>query len=116
MEMTIDEALDVFKDDTLIVRKLKFLEEVGLGYLVLGQKSASLSGGEAQRVRVSNILSKKLQDRCVYIFDTPSRGLHMKDIPVMMNVFRKIIGKNNTILIADNREDVFEHCDYRIEL
>lgn len=114
--LTIDEALEVFKINTLIVRKLKFLQEVGLGYLVLGQKSDSLSGGEAQRVRVANILSKKLGDRSVYIFDTPTRGLHLKDIPVLINVFRKIIDKNNTILIADNREEIFNYCDCRINL
>ena len=114
--MTIDEALEIFKTDTLIVRKLKFLQEVGLGYLVLGQKSGSLSGGESQRVRVANILSKKLGDRTVYIFDTPTRGLHLKDIPVMVDIFRTIINKNNTILIADNREEIFHYCDYRINL
>ena len=114
--LTIDEALELFQADTLIVRKLKFLQEVGLGYLVLGQKSGSLSGGEAQRVRVANILSKKLGDRSVYIFDTPTRGLHLKDIPVLVAVFRKIIHKNNTILIADNREEIFNYCDHRINL
>lgn len=116
MEMTIDEALEIFKNDSLIVRKLSFLKEVGLGYLVLGQKSSSLSGGEAQRVRVARILSKKLGDRCVYIFDTPSRGLHLKDIPVMIQVFRKIINKNNTILISDNREELTNLCDYVVKL
>jgi len=116
MHLTIDEALETFKTDSLIVRKLKFLQEVGLGYLTLGQKSNSLSGGEAQRVRVAKILSKKLGDRSVYIFDTPSRGLHLKDIPVLVNVFRKIVDKNNTILIADNREELFDYCDYKIDL
>jgi len=82
----------------------------------LGQKSGSLSGGEAQRVRVARILSKKLGDRSVYIFNTPSRGLHLKDILVMLNVFRKIINKNNTILIADNRDEVAAHCDHVIKL
>ncbi|HBK34755.1 MAG: Excinuclease ABC subunit A [Candidatus Uhrbacteria bacterium GW2011_GWE2_40_58] len=114
--LTIDEALEIFKSDTLIVRKLEFLQEVGLGYLVLGQKSGSLSGGESQRVRVAKILSKKLGDRSVYLFDTPTRGLHLKDIPVLVDVFRKIINKNNTILIADNREEIFHYCDYRINL
>lgn len=114
--LTIDEALEVFKTDTLIVRKLKFLQEVGLGYLVLGQKTGSLSGGEAQRVRVAKILSKKLGDRSLYIFDTPTRGLHLKDIPVLIKIFRKIVDKNNTILIADNREEIFHFCDYRINL
>jgi excinuclease ABC subunit A len=116
LTMTIDEALELFKADSLIVRKLSFLQEVGLGYLVLGQKSSSLSGGEAQRVRIANILSKKLGDRCIYVFDTPSRGLHLKDIPILISVFKKIVAKPNTILIADNREELFEKCDYRIEL
>jgi excinuclease ABC subunit A len=116
MAMTIDEALEIFRSDSLIVRKLKFLQEVGLGYLVLGQRATSLSGGEAQRVRVANILAKKLGDRALYIFDTPSRGLHPKDIPVLVEVFRKIAAKNNTILIADNREELFEACDDRINL
>jgi len=116
MDSTIEEALEIFKTDSLITRKLKFLHEVGLGYLTLGQKSNSLSGGEAQRVRVAKILSKKLGDRSVYIFDTPSRGLHLKDIPVLINVFKKIVAKNNTILIADNREELFGYCDYKIDL
>ena len=116
MDLTIDEALEIFKSNSLIVRKLKFLEEVGLGYLVLGQKSGSLSGGEAQRVRISNILSKKLGDRCIYIFDTPSRGLHLMDIPILIKVFKKITSKNNTILIADNKEEIFNYCDYKIDL
>lgn len=114
--MTIDEALELFVSNELIVRKLQFLQEVGLGYLVLGQKSSSLSGGEAQRVRMAKILSKKLGDRAVYIFDTPTRGLHTKDIPVLVRVFRKIIEKNNTILLADNREEIFNYCDFRISL
>lgn len=116
LNLTIDEALELFKTNSLIVRKLSFLQEVGLGYLVLGQRSSTLSGGEAQRVRVANILSKKLGDRCIYIFDTPSRGLHLKDIPVLLSVFRKIVAKKNTILIADNREELFNNCDYVITL
>ena len=116
LNSTIDEALEIFADNTLITRKLRFLQEVGLGYLVLGQKSSSLSGGEAQRVRIAKILSKKLGDRSLYIFDTPSRGLHLKDIPVLISIFRKIIEKNNTILIADNREEIMDSCDYIIRL
>ncbi len=116
LNLTLDETLELFKEESLIVRKLKFLQEVGLGYLVLGQRSGSLSGGEAQRVRIANILSKKLGDRCVYIFDTPSRGLHLKDIPVIMSIFKKIVNKNNTILLADNREEMINACDHVISL
>ncbi|HCC22951.1 TPA: hypothetical protein DF272_02120 [Candidatus Falkowbacteria bacterium] len=114
--LTIDEAIEIFGGNTLIRRKLQFLQEAGLGYLVLGQRSGTLSGGEAQRVRIANILSKKLGDRSVYIFDTPSRGLHLKDSEMLLNIFRKIIGKNNTILIAENREEILSGCDSVITL
>ena len=115
-KMTVDQAINLFSETPLIVRKLGFLQEVGLGYLTLGQKSGTLSGGEAQRVRLAKILSKKLGDRCVYILDVPSRGLHLSNIPVLINVFRKIIDKNNTVLIAENREELIDNCDYVINL
>jgi len=114
--MTMDEAVAFFAHAPLIVRKIGFLQEVGLGYLTLGQKSNTLSGGEAQRVRLAKILSKKLGDRCLYILDIPSRGLHLSDIPVLLKVFQKIIDKNNTILIAENREEVIANCDQVIRL
>ena len=111
LKMTVDEAAEFFASSQLIVRKLAFLQEVGLGYLTLEQKSNTLSGGEAQRVRLAKILSKKLGDRCVYILDIPSRGLHLSNIPALMRVFQKIIDKNNTVLIAENREEVIRNCD-----
>ena len=114
--MTVDQAINLFSDSPLIVRKLGFLQEVGLGYLTLGQKSGTLSGGEAQRLRLAKILSKKLGDRCVYVLDVPSRGLHLSNIPILINVFQKIIDKNNTILIAENREELINNCDYVINL
>lgn len=114
--MTVDEAAKVFAGSSLITRKLGFLQEVGLGYLELGQKSNTLSGGEAQRVRLAKILSKKLGDRCIYILDIPSRGLHLSDLPVLMKIFQKIIDKNNTVLIAENREEVIANCDEVITL
>lgn len=115
-KMTVDQAVNLFSESPLIVRKLGFLQEVGLGYLTLGQKSGTLSGGEAQRVRLAKILSKKLGDRCVYILDVPSRRLHLSNIPVLIKVFRKIIDKNNTVLIAENREELIDNCDYVINL
>ncbi|MFH1712441.1 MAG: ATP-binding cassette domain-containing protein [Patescibacteria group bacterium] len=115
-EMTIEEAIKLFAEYPLVVRKLGFLQEVGLGYLPLGQRSGTLSGGEAQRVKLAKILSKKLGDRCIYILDTPSRGLHLSDLPVLVKVFQKIIDKNNTILIADNRDELIKNCDAVIEL
>ncbi|MFA6407974.1 MAG: hypothetical protein WCW36_00655 [Candidatus Paceibacterota bacterium] len=114
--MTVDEAVVLFKDNPLVTRKLGFLQEVGLGYLELGQKSGTLSGGEAQRVRLAKILSKKLGDRCIYIMDVPSRGLHLSNLPTLVQVFQKIIDKNNTILIAENREELLHNSDFVIQL
>ncbi|TSD02194.1 MAG: Excinuclease ABC, A subunit [Parcubacteria group bacterium Athens0714_25] len=116
MKMTIDEAIGVFNDFPLVQRKLGFLQEVGLGYLTLGQKSKTLSGGEAQRVRLAKILSKKLGDRCLYILDTPSRGLHLSDLPTLVKVMQKIIDKTNTVLIAENREELINNSDFQIKL
>lgn len=115
-QMTIDNAVQKFSDYPIVVRKLGFLQEVGLGYLELGQKSNTLSGGEAQRVRLAKILSKKLGDRCVYVLDTPSRGLHLSDLPVLVRVLQKIIDKNNTVLIAENREELIQNCDEVVHL
>lgn len=109
--MTVDDAALLFADVPVVHRKLGFLQEVGLGYLPIGQRSGTLSGGEAQRVKLAKILSKKLSDRCIYILDTPSRGLHLSDLPVLVRVFQKIIDKNNTILIADNRDELIKNCD-----
>lgn len=116
LNLTVDEAANLFSEVALIKRKLSFLQEVGLGYLVLGQKSRSLSGGEAQRLRLATVLSKKLSDRCIYIFDTPSKGLHIIDLPKIIKVFQKIVDKNNTILIADNKEEMIENADYTIDM
>lgn len=116
LAMTIDEAVQLFANIPLIVRKLGFLQEVGLGYLELGQRSNTLSGGEAQRVRLAKIVSKKLGDRCIYILDIPSRGLHLSDLPTLMRVLQKIIDKNNTVLMAESREELINNCDHVITL
>jgi len=116
LKTTVEDAIVLFADYPLVQRKLGFLAEVGLGYLPLGQCSGTLSGGEAQRVKLAKVLSKKLGDRCIYILDTPSRGLHLSDLPVLVKVFQKIIDKNNTVLIADNREELMVNCDKVIEL
>jgi len=116
MDKTVDEVAETHKNVPLVKRKLGFLQEVGLGYLTLGQKSGTLSGGEAQRVRLAKILSKKLGDRCIYILDTPFRGLHLSDLPPLLKALQIIIDKNNTVLIAENREEVIGNCDYVIKL
>lgn len=116
LKVTIDDAVSLFEKFPLVQRKLGFLQEVGLGYLTLGQKSGTLSGGEAQRVRLAKILSKKLGDRCLYILDIPSRGLHLSDLPTLVEVMQKIIDKTNTVLIAENREELINNSDYVIKL
>ena len=116
LSLTIDETVMIFSNSSLVKRKLEFLQEVGLGYLTLGQKSDSLSGGEAQRVRLAKVLSKKLGDRCVYILDTPTKGLHLSDLPVLVGVLQKIIDKNNTVLVADNKTEIINNSDYAINM
>lgn len=116
LKLTIDEAIEIFSDIKLVKRKLEFLQEVGLGYLTLGQKSDTLSGGEAQRIRLAKVLSKKLGDRCVYILDTPTKGLYLSDLPVLVKVLQKIIDKNNTVLVADNKVEIINNSDCRIKM
>ena len=116
LKITIDDAVELFSEVPIVQRKLGFLQEVGLGYLTLGQKSGTLSGGESQRVRLAKILSKKLGDRCLYILDIPSRGLHLSDLPTLVKVMQKIIDKNNTVLIAENREELMNNSDFLIKL
>ncbi|MBL7051489.1 MAG: ATP-binding cassette domain-containing protein, partial [Nanoarchaeota archaeon] len=116
LNLTVKELLEVFSDSPLIQRKLLFLQEVSLGYLTLGQTSKSLSGGEAQRIKIAKILTKKLGDRCIYIMDNPTKGLHLSDLAILLKIFNKIIEKNNTILIADNKEEIIANSDYIINL
>lgn len=116
LKLTIDEAVELFSDSKLVKRKLEFLQEVGLGYITLGQKSDTLSGGEAQRIRLAKVLSKKLSDRCVYILDTPTKGLHLSDLPILVKVLQKIIDKNNTVLIADNKIEMINNSDYTVNM
>ena len=114
--MTVDDAVRLFADSPLVKRKLGLLQEVGLGYLVIAQSAVTLSGGEAQRVKLAKVLSKKLGDRCVYLLDTPSRGLHTADLPVLVVVFQKIIDKCNAVVIAESREEILNNSDLVIVL
>jgi excinuclease ABC subunit A len=116
LKLTIDEAVELFLDSPLVKRKLSFLQEVGLGYLTIGQKSDSLSGGEAQRIRLAKVLSKKLGDRCVYVLDTPTKGLHLSNLPVLVAVLQKIIDKNNTVVVADNKIEIINNSDCVIDM
>ena len=114
--LTVREALDIYKDNKLITRRLVHLSDIGLDYLKLNQSSYSLSGGECQRIKLAKLLCKKLGDRSVYIFDNPVRGLGTNNITQIMMMFDKLVKNNNTVLIAENDPTALEYVDQIIEL
>ena len=116
LNMTIDEAVPFFEPIPKIYRKLKTLQEVGLGYITLGQQSTTLSGGEAQRIKLAGELSKKDTGNTFYILDEPTTGLHFEDIRVLMEVINKLVDKGNTILIIEHNMDVIKLADYIIDI
>lgn len=116
LNMTIDEAVPFFENIPKIHRKVKTLQEVGLGYITLGQQSTTLSGGEAQRIKLAGELSKKDTGNTFYILDEPTTGLHFEDIRVLMEVINKLVNKGNTILIIEHNMDVIKLADYIIDI
>ncbi len=116
LNMTVDEAVPFFENIPKIYRKVKTLQEVGLGYITLGQQSTTLSGGEAQRIKLAGELSKKDTGNTFYILDEPTTGLHFEDIRVLMEVINKLVDKGNTILIIEHNMDVIKLADYIIDI
>ncbi|MDD2236414.1 MAG: excinuclease ABC subunit UvrA [Kiritimatiellae bacterium] len=116
LEMTIDEALEFFEKVPAIERKLRTLSEVGLGYLHVGQPATTLSGGEAQRLKLSAELSKRSTGKTLYILDEPTTGLHFADVHTLMNVLNKLRDAGNTVLIIEHNQDVIKTADYVIDL
>lgn len=116
LEMTVEEATDFFEHIPKIHRKLKTIKDVGLGYITLGQQSTTLSGGEAQRVKLATELSKRATGKTFYILDEPTTGLHFEDIRVLMNVLNKLTDRGNTVLIIEHNMDVVKLADYIIDL
>lgn len=116
LDMTINEALNFFKGIAVIRNKLSILKEVGLGYLELGQPATSLSGGEAQRVKLATELSRKDTSRTIYILDEPTTGLHPADINNLLNVLTKLVKKGNTVLIIEHNLDIIKNADWVIDL
>ena len=114
--MTIEEAVLFFDQIPKIYRKLKTIEDVGLGYITLGQQSTTLSGGEAQRIKLAAELSKKDTGNTFYILDEPTTGLHFEDISILMKVLNKLVDKGNTVLIIEHNLDVIKLCDYLIDI
>jgi excinuclease ABC subunit A len=116
LNMTVDEAVPFFENIPKIYRKVKTIQDVGLGYITLGQQSTTLSGGEAQRIKLAGELSKKDTGNTLYILDEPTTGLHFEDIRVLMDVINKLVDKGNTILIIEHNLDVIKLADYIIDI
>lgn len=116
LAMTIDEAVEFFEPIPKIYKKIKTIQEVGLGYITLGQQSTTLSGGEAQRIKLAAELSKKDTGNTFYILDEPTTGLHFEDIRVLMDVLQKLVDKGNTVLIIEHNLDVIKTADYIIDI
>ena len=116
LNMTINEAVDFFENIPSIIQKIRTLKDVGLGYLTLGQASTTISGGEAQRVKLATELAKHDTGKTLYVLDEPTTGLHFEDIKVLMNVLNKLVDKGNTVLIIEHNMDVIKMADYIIDM
>ncbi len=116
LEMTVDEAVEFFQNVPYIHRKIKVLQEVGLGYITLGQSAVTLSGGEAQRVKLSTELSKRDTGKTFYILDEPTTGLHFQDIQHLADVLNKLVDRGNTVLVIEHNMDIIKIADHIIDL
>lgn len=116
LDMTINQAVDFFEAVPNILQKIKTIQDVGLGYIKLGQPSTTLSGGESQRVKLATELSKRDTGKTLYILDEPTTGLHFEDIRILMNVLKKIVDRGNTVIIIEHNLDVIKMADYVIDI
>ena len=116
LHMTVEEAVEFFQHVPYLYRKIKILQEVGLGYITLGQSAVTLSGGEAQRVKLGTELSKKDTGKTFYILDEPTTGLHFQDINLLLTVLNKLVNRGNTVLVIEHNMDVIKMADYIIDI
>lgn len=116
LDMTVEEAVTFFENQPRILRKIKTLDEVGLGYISLGQHATTLSGGEAQRVKLATELSKRDTGKTFYILDEPTTGLHFQDIAHLLDVLQKLVDKGNTVLVIEHNMDVIRTADFIVDL
>ena len=116
LDMTVNQAVEFFEPQPKILRKIKTIQDVGLGYIKLGQASTSLSGGESQRIKLATELSRPSTGKTLYILDEPTTGLHFEDIRVLLGVLRKLVDKGNTVIIIEHNTDVIRACDWIIDL
>ena len=116
LDLTIDQAVEFFDNIPSILHKIKTLQDVGLGYITLGQQSTTLSGGEAQRVKLATELSRKDTGSTLYILDEPTTGLHFEDVKVLLDVLNKLVEKGNTVLVIEHNMEVIKVADYIIDM
>ena len=116
LDMTINQAVEFFENVPDILRKIKTIQDVGLGYIKLGQPSTTLSGGESQRVKLATELSKRDTGRTVFILDEPTTGLHFEDIRILMDVLQRLVDRGNTVIIIEHNLDVIKMADYIIDM
>ena len=116
LQMTVDEAVVFFEHIPSIFRMVKTLQNVGLGYITLGQQATTLSGGEAQRIKLSSELRKRDTGRTCYILDEPTTGLHFKDIRLLLDVIQELVNKGNTVIIIEHNMDVVKVADYIVDM
>jgi excinuclease ABC subunit A len=116
LEMTVDDAAELFANQPRIVRRLRTLQDVGLGYIRLGQPATQLSGGEAQRVKLSTELSRRDTGRTLYILDEPTTGLHFADVEKLLTVLHRLVDAGNTVIVIEHNLDVVKTADWIIDL
>jgi len=116
LDMTVEEALSFFEDYPVLHRKIKALYDVGLGYIKLGQQATTLSGGEAQRVKLATELSKVSTGKTLYVLDEPTTGLHFEDVRILLNVLNQLVDKGNTVIVVEHNMDVIKVADYIVDL
>jgi excinuclease ABC subunit A len=114
--MTVDEGVEFFKNIPKRAKKLSTLKEVGLGYIKIGQPATTLSGGEAQRVKLATELSKRATGRTIYILDEPTTGLHTADVHKLIEVLQRLVDSGNTVVVIEHNLDVIKTADYIIDL
>ena len=116
LDMRVEAAVDFFEDLPALRRKIKALNDVGLGYIKLGQQATTLSGGEAQRVKLATELSKVGTGKTIYILDEPTTGLHFEDVNILLKVLNQLVDKGNTVIVVEHNLDVIKVADHVIDL
>jgi excinuclease ABC subunit A len=116
LDLTVQEAIDFFAGHTTLTRKLRVLDEIGLGYVRLGQSATSLSGGEAQRIKLASFISRKSENKALYVFDEPTTGLHFDDIRKLIAAFDKLLSTGNSVVVIEHNLDVIKTADWIIDL